>query len=99
MPMPVAVIILVLLMLAPVAAGAESSCFTANCHRAIATLKHLHQPVKDADCLACHVRTTITHPILVGSGKTFRLVAEGAKLCDRCHDTLGRAKVVHGPVR
>jgi predicted CXXCH cytochrome family protein len=85
--------------MAPVPALAESSCFTANCHRAIATLKLLHQPVKDEDCLACHVRTTIIHPILVGEGKTFRLVADGAKLCDRCHDTLGRKNVVHDPVR
>ncbi len=79
--------------------SSATSCFTTNCHRAIAELKNLHQPVKEEDCLACHVRRANIHPILVGEAKTFQLTAEGAKLCDKCHDTLGMKKNVHSPVR
>ncbi|WP_243374058.1 cytochrome c3 family protein [Geotalea sp. SG265] len=97
--MPLPLMILVCLCCLPALASGESTCFTANCHRAIMELKHLHAPVRDENCLACHVRITTTHPILVGNGKSFGLVAEGAKLCEKCHDALGRKRVVHGPVR
>lgn len=90
--------ILALLLMPAITVAEYSSCFTANCHRAIAELKNMHQPVKDEDCLACHVRRSTIHPLLTGNGTTFELAAEGAKLCDKCHDTKGRKRTVHGPV-
>lgn len=74
------------------------SCFTAACHKAIADLKNLHQPVKEEECLACHIQRTPTHPIL-GGGKSFELTAKGSKLCEQCHAAMGQKKVVHGPVK
>ncbi len=73
------------------------SCLTSACHQALAGLKYPHQPVKDEECLACHLQRATVHPI--PKGKSFELSAKGAKLCEQCHEVLGKKRVVHPPVK
>lgn len=73
------------------------SCVTAACHAAIGALKNLHSPVKDGDCLSCHLQKVKEHPIK--GGKSFELTAKVPDLCAQCHDAMGKKKVVHSPVK
>jgi predicted CXXCH cytochrome family protein len=73
------------------------SCITAACHPAIGALKNLHSPVKDGDCLVCHLQKAKEHPIK--GGKSFELTAKVPDLCAQCHDAMGKKKVVHSPVK
>jgi predicted CXXCH cytochrome family protein len=81
---------------AATAAAPAGSCLSASCHAGISTLKNLHQPVKDGDCLSCHVQKVRAHP--VEKAKSFELSAAGGALCSQCHDPF-KKKVVHAPVR
>ena len=78
------------------AAGADS-CVTTACHQNIAALKNPHQPVNEGDCSSCHRRKTNQHPL--PGGRSFEAKAQGAVLCNQCHETRGRNKYVHGPVK
>ncbi len=73
------------------------SCVTSTCHQAVAKINYQHSPVKDGDCLACHKQITSQHPNKAKKG--FELTAKGAALCNQCHETLGKKKVVHEPVK
>ena len=84
-------------MLAIASPALAGNCFTANCHKAIETLKNLHPPVKDEDCLACHVRKIQSHPIF--NGKSHELNAKVPALCNECHDPKDKKNVVHPPVK
>ncbi|HTG82271.1 MAG TPA: cytochrome c3 family protein, partial [Geobacteraceae bacterium] len=88
--------LLLWLVLAPSFAFADS-CVTATCHPTIGGLKLQHQPVKDGDCLVCHVQKAKEHPLK--GGKSFELTAKVPELCAQCHDALGKKKVVHSPVK
>jgi predicted CXXCH cytochrome family protein len=54
-------------------------------------------PVQDDGCPSCHVQKGDKHP--GGKGKSFELIAAGAKLCEQCHEPFGTKKVVHMPVK
>lgn len=88
-----------LLGLALFSAGSArgESCVTATCHPDIAAFKQLHGPVKDGDCLSCHVQRAKEHPLK--GAKSFELAAQGGELCKTCHDGMGSKKVVHAPVK
>lgn len=73
------------------------SCVTNSCHPAIGALKIQHQPVKDGDCLSCHLQKVKEHPIT--KGKSFELTAKGADLCTQCHEAMGKKRVIHSPVK
>ena len=93
--------ILVTLLLAltfprPSAAEQPLSCLTSSCHADLAAITMPHSPMADGDCLACHQQQNPEHPLK--GGKSFTLVAKGAKLCYQCHDAM-KGKTVHDPVR
>ncbi|HEY3306986.1 MAG TPA: cytochrome c3 family protein [Desulfuromonadaceae bacterium] len=71
------------------------SCSNAGCHKAIADIKNIHEPVKKEECQACHQQRSTTHP--VSGEKNFQLTAKGAALCNQCHDRKEKKKVVHPP--
>jgi predicted CXXCH cytochrome family protein len=73
------------------------SCLTSACHADIAAIKMQHAPVKEGDCLSCHVRRDKEHP--VKGKKSFDLVAKGGALCKTCHDGIGKKKLLHAPVK
>ncbi|GFE62105.1 cytochrome c [Geobacter sp. AOG2] len=77
--------------------AAEASCKTAECHSRVGGTQNFHAPVKDEDCVACHKQTNPAHPLK--GAKSFVLTSEGAALCYQCHDTFGKKKVVHPPVK
>lgn len=65
-------------------AGSASvdSCVTAQCHAIFGRAKHVHEPVAEGDCLACHNTTDQQHP---GAG-SMELVEEQPGLCLQCHE-------------
>ncbi|HEX8961338.1 MAG TPA: cytochrome c3 family protein [Geobacteraceae bacterium] len=88
---------LLILALSAVPSAFAETCITATCHPAIGGLKNLHQPVKDGDCLVCHVQKAKEHPIK--GGKSFTLTSKVPELCSQCHDAMGKKNVVHAPVK
>ncbi len=86
---------LLLLSLLPSVVRAET-CLTGGCHAAIGRLTLLHQPVADGDCSSCHQQRRKEHPLK--GEKSFALTMQGAELCNQCHDSMGKKKVVHSPV-
>lgn len=65
-------------------AGSSSAggCVTTQCHAILGRAKHVHPPVAEGDCLACHSRTDQPHP---GAG-SMTLVEEEPDLCLQCHE-------------
>ena len=65
-------------------AGSASadSCITAQCHAILGRAKHVHVPVAEGDCMACHTTTDQPHP---GAG-SIGLVEEEPGLCLQCHE-------------
>ncbi|BCS53275.1 cytochrome c3 family protein [Geobacter sp. SVR] len=57
----------------------------------------MHQPVREENCTACHVRRSAAHPLI--GGKSWELTAKGAAFCEQCHSPLVLKKVVHSPVK
>ncbi|QEM66772.1 cytochrome C [Geobacter sp. FeAm09] len=80
-----------------VAQAADVSCKTAECHTSIGGTQNMHEPIKEGDCSGCHKQTNQLHPIK--GAKSFALTAQGAALCYQCHDTFGKKKDVHPPVK
>ena len=76
---------------------ASDNCLTGTCHSAVLSVKRLHGPVKDGDCLFCHKKEAQQHPTPGTTG--FSLVAQGEKLCASCHETPGTGQVAHPPVK
>ena len=93
-----------LLLIFPLAAGfwpghgtvRAETCLSAACHASIAALNHLHAPVAEEECAACHEQRNDGHP--TPSGPDFAPVDRGAELCYQCHDEVGKGTVIHGPV-
>jgi len=65
-------------------AGSASadSCVTAQCHAILGRAKHVHEPVAEGDCLACHIATGQPHP----GADSMTLVEEEPTLCLQCHE-------------
>jgi predicted CXXCH cytochrome family protein len=80
-----------------VAGAADVSCKTSECHSRVGGTQNFHAPVKDEDCVACHKQLNPTHPLK--GAKSFTLTSEGAALCYQCHDTFGKKKFIHPPVK
>jgi predicted CXXCH cytochrome family protein len=78
-------------------AHAANSCQTAECHASIGGTQNMHAPIKEGDCSGCHKQTNPAHPLK--GGKSFDLTEKGAALCYQCHETYGKKKVVHPPVK
>lgn len=76
---------------------ADASCINGSCHPSMAKIEFPHYPVKEGNCLACHQEIADRHPIK--GMKTFSIKAEGANLCNECHESLGKGKIVHAPVK
>lgn len=79
------------------AAETGETCVTATCHPAMKEFKVIHQPVKVGNCLACHKQTNKEHPLK--GGKSFELTAKIPAMCYKCHNAMGKKKVVHQPVK
>jgi predicted CXXCH cytochrome family protein len=73
------------------------SCVTSECHSGVTQHETVHSPVKEGNCLGCHKQKTAVHPAKKGQ-PSFVLIADGAKLCYKCHDK-GKGWVMHEPVR
>ncbi len=74
------------------------SCISLGCHRPFGVLKNLHYPLNNGKkCFECHVRVAQYHP--VKGVKAHELIAQNEKLCYGCHESFGKRKVVHEPVR
>lgn len=71
--------------------GAAESCVTAKCHATLTAAKgvQLHDPVAGGDCSSCHEASGIPHP---GKKGGFKLTANGAALCEQCHDSIARGR-------
>ncbi|KAB0669114.1 cytochrome C [Oryzomonas sagensis] len=90
--------LLLAVMLAPATAVTYAeTCVTSSCHIPFNTIKNMHQPVKECDCLSCHLQKNKEHPFK--GGKSFDVTAKGSALCSQCHDAMGKKKVVHSPVK
>ncbi|HEY5513168.1 MAG TPA: cytochrome c3 family protein, partial [Geomonas sp.] len=92
----IAAVALVSISLFSAAPARGENCLTSACHADIAAIKKQHAPVKEGDCLSCHVRRDKEHP--VKGKKSFELVAKGGELCKTCHDGIGKKKLLHAPV-
>jgi predicted CXXCH cytochrome family protein len=75
----------------PPAKGADlNQC--ASCHASLTVGRKPHNPLKDGDCSACHVK----NPGVAGkcqspASSSWKLAAEQPALCAKCHDTSGAA--------
>ncbi|GFE59857.1 cytochrome c [Geobacter sp. AOG2] len=87
----------VMMLGATAAVAYAETCVTSSCHLSFTTIKNMHQPVKENDCLSCHVQKNKEHPLK--GGKSFDVTAKGAALCYQCHDAMGKKSVVHAPVK
>jgi len=58
-----------------------SGCVTGQCHASLGKAKHVHAPVMQGDCSACHVATGQTHP----GASSMRLTKAEPDLCLQCH--------------
>ncbi len=70
------------LLIFPIAAE-DSNCTTADCHKNILTMKHIHAPVA-VDCTTCHEKA---------GEHQFKRVRE--KICLECHEDKKKGKQVH----
>lgn len=91
--MPIFWLLFLLLFPAP----AEAICVSGSCHTTIGQIALPHQPVKDGECLSCHLQQQQDHP--ASRGKTFTFNLTGAELCYQCHGIMGKLAVVHPPVK
>jgi predicted CXXCH cytochrome family protein len=73
---------------APAANAEEPFCY--ECHDALPSVTHPHDPVESQDCTACHE----DH----GDAEELRLVEEGSALCYQCHDEFSGTGSMHPPV-
>lgn len=55
------------------------SCVTEECHTDYAGEEHVHGPVEEGECDACHEAAEVAE-------HTFELAAEEPELCEQCHD-------------
>ncbi len=78
-------------------AALAQTCSTAVCHADYVGLANSHAPVAEGECVSCHQQVQEQHP--VAGGESFKLVAEGAKLCYQCHDSYSRKLNLHQPVK
>lgn len=63
-------------------------CF--SCHDKFKLKANIHKPLQEGDCIACHS----PHE----SPYKYQLLAQGAELCFKCHDSrLNQNRYVHGP--
>ncbi len=69
---------------------------TGGCHAGLFKHEVIHAPVQDGECLSCHTRISSRHP--QKGVKNFRLAAENAALCCKCHPAVtGKKKYAHSP--
>lgn len=62
--------------------GMAEGCSTARCHATLGKAKHVHSPVAEGKCAACHAATGQPHP---GTG-SMQLTAAEPGLCLQCHE-------------
>lgn len=65
----------------------DASCVTAECHADYTRASHIHSPVAQQACLACHQPDAGAH--------TYPLLREGNALCTFCHNVSGTQPVQH----
>ncbi|MEI6703673.1 MAG: cytochrome c3 family protein [Deltaproteobacteria bacterium] len=77
--------------------SSAETCSVTSCHQAIISAEKHHAPVQAQECLACHHKKNLNHPLL--GGRSWELVAKVPTLCDQCHTPFGKKKVMHSPVK
>ena len=70
----------------------QKTCVTKECHADYAKKAFVHGPVQTGDCDTCHKPAD-------ESKHTWKLVAEGNKLCTDCHSEQLAKKNVHEPLK
>ncbi len=70
----------------------SQGCASTNCHDGFAKRTHIHGPLEQGSCDACHEQPDETKHV-------FEFAEQGADLCLDCHDdTIESLKHLHGPV-